>query len=566
MGCFSAPKVVGPAPTGRKLPPKHKIKSAFEASQPETPNSDYDREGERLGEYNSSSLGSLSSGASSVIPAGVYSENLSPAPSPKKERSSRKLDAQVSSVRARYASHSRPGFALDLAEKENQAENYKEALQTRIPACAQVIRNYGIDCSMSGSTAVVAVLQSNCKLTVANLGDCRCFIGGVCKDGQAYSIPLTTDHTLAEPAEELRIRDCKGWIGRCMSDGKPVGPKRMYLPQQNVPGLALTRAIGDFVAADIGLSAEPDIIEYQVRRQDRYLVICSDGLFEFMSNKKIIGKIHKLAAAGLAPQEIASRMNSSRSPKGSDTRVLRTCDHASNSRGFNGSLVDTNMSVDSYAGDSTEPSSPCCRGTSSPFETPNAARQSMDGTSRTQSFKSPFMRYAVPETPHGGVHSQPSFTLNLPPPPSPNRSFSRQLTGAESLNAARAESALQRANSRAMQCADSSALQRAGSRAITRADSRALGYNSSIGRSNSMTPPRAQSRTFSGALQLADSYMAARQHSSRGFNGAFAPSDSSVAPASMMFGDSSRPSFRRQRPPAAALSTWHDAGHDAHWE
>ena len=46
----------------------------------------------------------------------------------------------------------------------------------------------------------------------------------------------------------------------------------------------------------------------QVRRQDRYLVICSDGLFEFMSNKRIIGKIHKLAAAGLPPQEIASRL------------------------------------------------------------------------------------------------------------------------------------------------------------------------------------------------------------------------------------------------------------------
>ncbi len=90
-----------------------------------------------------------------------------------------------------------------------QEGNYNQALQSTIPACAEVMQDFGIYCSLSGSTAVVATLQGNCKLTVANLGDCRCFIGGVCKDGQAYSIPLTTDHTLAEPAEELRIRDCK---------------------------------------------------------------------------------------------------------------------------------------------------------------------------------------------------------------------------------------------------------------------------------------------------------------------------------------------------------------------
>lgn len=60
-----------------QLPPKHskhKIKSAFEAAQPETPNTDSSSDGERLGDYNSSSLGSLSSGASSMIPAGFSGE------------------------------------------------------------------------------------------------------------------------------------------------------------------------------------------------------------------------------------------------------------------------------------------------------------------------------------------------------------------------------------------------------------------------------------------------------------------------------------------------------------
>lgn len=68
----------------------------------------------------------------------------------------------------------------------------------------------------------------------------------------------------------------QGWIGRCMSDDRPVGPQRMYLPQQDIPGLALTRSIGDFVATGIGLSSQPDVIEYQVRSQLGRWHVCHD--------------------------------------------------------------------------------------------------------------------------------------------------------------------------------------------------------------------------------------------------------------------------------------------------
>jgi hypothetical protein len=37
------------------------------------------------------------------------------------------------------------------------------------------------------------------------------------------------------------------------------GPKRVWLKNKQVPGLAMTRSIGDLVAGSVGVTAEPEI-------------------------------------------------------------------------------------------------------------------------------------------------------------------------------------------------------------------------------------------------------------------------------------------------------------------
>ena len=39
---------------------------------------------------------------------------------------------------------------------------------------------------------------------------------------------------------------------------------------------------------------------------DRYLVLCSDGVFEFMSNEEIIAAVHMLAKRGHKASDIAN--------------------------------------------------------------------------------------------------------------------------------------------------------------------------------------------------------------------------------------------------------------------
>lgn len=63
------------------------------------------------------------------------------------------------------------------------------------------------------------------------------------------------------------------------------------MKEENIPGLAMTRSIGDLVAASLGVSNKPEIVEYKYTDFDKIVVIGSDGLFEFIENKDIIKMI-----------------------------------------------------------------------------------------------------------------------------------------------------------------------------------------------------------------------------------------------------------------------------------
>ena len=55
-----------------------------------------------------------------------------------------------------------------------------------------------------------------------------------------------------------------------------------------MPGLAMSRSLGDTIAHSVGVSSLPEVISYQVGMADKFVVIGSDGVFEFLSNQEII--------------------------------------------------------------------------------------------------------------------------------------------------------------------------------------------------------------------------------------------------------------------------------------
>ena len=50
----------------------------------------------------------------------------------------------------------------------------------------------------------------------------------------------------------------------------------------------MARSFGDLVAASVGVSPEPEIFEYNLVPEDKFIIIASDGVWEFLSNEAVI--------------------------------------------------------------------------------------------------------------------------------------------------------------------------------------------------------------------------------------------------------------------------------------
>ena len=69
------------------------------------------------------------------------------------------------------------------------------------------------------------------------------------------------------------------------------GPKRVWLRSKPVPGLAMTRSLGDMVATGVGVIAKPEVTRHELTERDKILVMASDGLWDRMSNQEVMKAI-----------------------------------------------------------------------------------------------------------------------------------------------------------------------------------------------------------------------------------------------------------------------------------
>ena len=78
--------------------------------------------------------------------------------------------------------------------------------------------------------------------------------------------------------------------------GNFIGPLRVYMKEKDIPGLAMTRSFGDRVAAIAGTICVPEIKEYAFHEGDKFVIIASDGIWEFISSEEcinIVGKFYE---------------------------------------------------------------------------------------------------------------------------------------------------------------------------------------------------------------------------------------------------------------------------------
>ncbi|CAN0071793.1 unnamed protein product, partial [Heterosigma akashiwo] len=54
-----------------------------------------------------------------------------------------------------------------------------------------------------------------------------------------------------------------------------------------------TRSLGDAIAEELGVSAEPEIEVRKVAQGDKYIIVASDGVFEFITNQAVVDMVDK---------------------------------------------------------------------------------------------------------------------------------------------------------------------------------------------------------------------------------------------------------------------------------
>ena len=170
---------------------------------------------------------------------------------------------------------------------------------TFIKENTKLISNEMINSMLSGSTCVSAIFTP-IKLITANVGDSRIILGKYNEEKNTWiSADLTRDHKPSLPDEEKRILSKGGRIEPMKDeDNSFIGPPRVWLKEQDYPGLAMSRSFGDRVAHSVGVSEEPEIKDYFFCKEDKFFVVASDGLFEFISSQNIVDIIKDYYLSG----------------------------------------------------------------------------------------------------------------------------------------------------------------------------------------------------------------------------------------------------------------------------
>eukprot|EP00742_Colponemidia_sp_Colp-10_P001241 GILJ01001337.1.p1 GENE.GILJ01001337.1~~GILJ01001337.1.p1 ORF type:complete len:422 (+),score=56.29 GILJ01001337.1:71-1336(+) len=150
-----------------------------------------------------------------------------------------------------------------------------------------------IDTRLSGCTVTVAVRIGKILYT-AGVGDSRAVLGRVKSHGSSMvtAVDLTIDHKCSIPEEQKRIQNAGGEVYRAEMDLQ----HRVYVRGCNYPGLAVTRAFGDTIAAAVGVIAVPTIKVVELKERDKFLVLASDGVWEFINSQSAIDLVRETTA------------------------------------------------------------------------------------------------------------------------------------------------------------------------------------------------------------------------------------------------------------------------------
>ncbi|XP_068634466.1 probable protein phosphatase 2C 73 [Aristolochia californica] len=159
------------------------------------------------------------------------------------------------------------------------------------------------NCYCSGTTAV-SVLKQGEDLIIANLGDSRAILCTRDSSNQPTSIQLTVDLKPNVESEAERIESCKG---RVFALPEEPDVYRVWLPDDDSPGLAMARAFGDFCLKDYGVISIPQVSYRKLTDKDEFVVLATDGVWDVLSNQEVIDIVASSRKRSKAAKAVVDR-------------------------------------------------------------------------------------------------------------------------------------------------------------------------------------------------------------------------------------------------------------------
>ncbi|DAZ96598.1 TPA: hypothetical protein N0F65_000164, partial [Lagenidium giganteum] len=206
---------------------------------------------------------------------------------------------------AAFAKKECPERLVKILEKKNGT--FLEAYSKSFEDTNAKLHASRIDDSLSGTTAICMFLDND-MIHVANVGDSRAVIATL-NEGELVAQPLSVDQTPYRSDERERVKRSgarvltmdqlegiapihDNWAPNLNDQVDEDGdPPRIWSPYGAFPGTAFTRSIGDEIAETLGVIAVPEITSLQLTEDDRFVVIASDGVFEFLTSQAVVDMV-----------------------------------------------------------------------------------------------------------------------------------------------------------------------------------------------------------------------------------------------------------------------------------
>jgi serine/threonine protein phosphatase PrpC len=200
--------------------------------------------------------------------------------------------------------------------KNDFQDSVQTSLTSMIEECDKaLLQESKINCSTSGTTAVL-VLFTNHGIWTCSVGDSRAVLGTlpkymkiveiIEKRTEEYKVPvvparvlkavqMTLDQKPNISYELERIKKSGGVVSQAMnSEGKKIGPYRIWKPETQIPGLAMSRSLGDSIAKKLGVISKPILYYFEICTvRDLFVVIATDGVWDVMDNQEVCNFVDK---------------------------------------------------------------------------------------------------------------------------------------------------------------------------------------------------------------------------------------------------------------------------------